>query len=431
MKPSPRPARPTPRASGSLAAQPLCPDPAQPLPAVFLKTPSWHANVFQKRIQRVDSRVRAGDWVAVYYGERELLGYGFYNPRSEIAVRMISTGDALPDETYFERLLASAVELRRNTLQLDAVTDAYRVVHAESDGFPGLVIDRFGDTLSAEAFSVGMFQRGEALLALLAKQLGTTHTIVQPSPQSLAQEGFLSEPLASPELPRQVTISEFGTRFRVRFEGGHKTGFFCDQRDNRRLLTQFCSEKSVLDLCCYTGGFAVQAKKLGNAAEVVGVDIDEEPLALARENANLNQVRVKFVQADAFAYMRDMLQLGRQYDVVILDPPKLIRSRAELEEGTRKHFDLNRLAMQLVKPGGLLLSCTCAGLLPGEEFLRLLYNASRQAGPLARPATATTTARHAPRGMQVLFRTGAAADHPVGAHCPETEYLHAEWMRKM
>lgn len=431
MKPTPRPARANPRPSGPQGAQPLCPNPAEPLPAVYVKSPSWHANVFQKRIERVDPRVRPGEWVAVYYGDRELLGYGFYNPRSEIALRMVRPGEALPDEAFFDDLLAQAVTLRRDTLKLDAVTDAYRVVHAESDGFPGLVIDRFGDTLSAEAFSVGMFQRAEELLARLALQLGTKHTIVQPSPQSLAQEGFLSEPLTSPELPRQVTIQEFGTRFRVRFEGGHKTGFFCDQRDNRRMLAQFCGDKSVLDLCCYTGGFAVQAKKLGQAAEVTGVDIDEEPLALARENANLNQVRVRFVQADAFAYMRDMLQIGRQYDVVVLDPPKLIRSRAELEEGTRKHFDLNRLAMQLVKPGGILVSCTCAGLLPGEEFLRLLYNASRQAGPLVRAATATTTARHAPRGMQVLFRTGAAADHPVGAHCPETEYLHAVWMRMM
>lgn len=429
MKPRPRPSRPAPPRSGPLAAQPLCPDPADALPAVYLRTPTPHQTIFQKRIAHVDHSARPGDWVAVYYDEHELLGYGLYNPRSEIAVRMIRWGEKLPDEAYWDELLDTAIALRRDVLKLDEVTDAYRVIHAESDGFPGLVVDRYGDTLSAEAFSVGMFQRAEALLARLAPKLGCRHTIVQTSPQSLPQEGFLADAIASPELPRQVTTQEFGTRFRVRFEGGHKTGFFCDQRDNRKLLAQFCPGKTVLDLCCYTGGFAVQAKKLGNAADVIGVDLDENPLELARENANLNQVRCKFVQADAFAYMRDMLQAGRKFDVVVLDPPKLIRSRAELEEGTRKHFDLNRLAMQLVKPGGMLLSCTCAGLLPNEEFLRLLYNASRQAGPLVTPATATTTARHAARTMQVLFRTGAAADHPVGAHCPETEYLHAVWMR--
>ena len=152
----------------------------------------------------------------------------------------------------------------------------------------------------------------------------------------------------------------------------------------------------MLDLCCYTGGFAVQAKKLGNAAEVTGVELDEAPLQLARENANLNQVRVNFVQSDAFAYMRDMLRNGRQYDVVVLDPPKLIRTRDELEDGRRKHFDLNRLAMQLVRPGGLFLSCTCSGLLDDAEFFKLLHSASRQAGELLGNARRLQTAPRRP-----------------------------------
>ena len=431
MKYSPPSSRSRQQVVNAGSPQPLCPDPKKPLPAVFLKTPTPHQTIFQKRVDHVDPSARPGDWVAVYHGDRELLGYGLFNPRSEIAVRMLRWGDALPDDAFWDELLDTAIALRKDTLKLDEVTNAYRVIHAESDGFPGLVIDRYGDVLSAEAFSLGMFQRAEQILARLAPRLGCKHTIVQTSPQSLPQEGFLADPIASPEFPRQVTIEEFGTRFRVRFEGGHKTGFFCDQRDNRKMLAQFCEGKTVLDLCCYTGGFAVQAKKLGKAAEVTGVDLDEEPLELARENANLNQVRCKFVQADAFAYMRDMLQIKRQFDVVVLDPPKLIRSRAELEEGTRKHFDLNRLAMQLVKPGGLLVSCTCAGLLPNEEFANLIVSATRQAGPLVTPATATTSARHAARTMQILFKTGASADHPVGAHCPETEYLHAVWMRML
>ncbi|HTN75151.1 MAG TPA: class I SAM-dependent rRNA methyltransferase, partial [Pirellulaceae bacterium] len=334
--------------SGAATTQLLCPDPSQPLPGAYLRSATNHPTIFQKRVDHVDSRARPGDWVAVYHGDRQLLGYGLFNPRSEISVRIVRWGSELPDDAFWDQLLDDAVALRRDTLKLDAVTDSYRVIHAESDGLPGLVVDKLGDTLSAEAFSIGMFHRAPQVLERLAKRLGTKHTIIQTSPQSLPQEGFSSEPITSPDLPQQVTIQEYGTRFRIRFEGGHKTGFFCDQRDNRRMLAQYCGGKSVLDLCCYTGGFAVQAKKLGNAGEVIGVDIDEEPLELARENANLNQVRVKFVQSDAFTYMRDMLQNGRKFDVVVLDPPKLIRSRAELDEGTRKHFDLNRLAMQLV-----------------------------------------------------------------------------------
>jgi 23S rRNA (cytosine1962-C5)-methyltransferase len=413
----------------NLAQRALSPDPVQSLPAIFVKTPSWHPLFYRKRIEKADDSARPGDLVAVYHTDHELLGYGIYNPRSEIALRMLRHGPELPDDQFWQQRLEQAVRLRRELLKLDEVTDAYRVIHAEADGLSGLVIDKLGDTLVAEAFGLGMFQRAEAILERLSPLCGTRHTLIQPGPMVLAQEGFSCEPIASPELPPQVTITEFGTRFRVPFEGGHKTGFFCDQRDNRRQLATFCEGRSVLDLCCYTGGFAIQAKRLGKAAEVTGVDLDEAPLQLARENANLNQVRVKFAQADAFAYMRDMLQNGRTYDVVVLDPPKLIRSRAEIEEGTRKHFDLNRLAMQLVSPGGLLLSCTCAGLLPQSEFLRLLYAAARQAGPPMSPATPDAPPRRAPRTMQVLAKTGAAPDHPIAANCPETEYLNAVWMR--
>jgi 23S rRNA (cytosine1962-C5)-methyltransferase len=273
-----------------------------------------------------------------------------------------------------------------------------------------------------------MYQRAPAILQRLAPMCDAKHTLIRTSPQFLSQEGCDPPEIQSEECPSQVTIQEYGTRFRVRFAGGHKTGFFCDQRENRRRLASFCEGKSVLDICCYTGGFAVQAKKLGNAADVTGVDLDETPLELARENANLNQVRVRFVQADAFPYMREMLRNGRQYDVVILDPPKLIRTRDELEEGTRKHFALNRLAMRLVKPGGLLLSCTCAGLLSEQEFIQLLVAAARQSGDEVEEATEESAARYAPRSMQFLAKSGAAADHPVISSCMETEYLKAAWM---
>lgn len=404
--------------------QPLSPDPTRPLPAVFLKSATNYPLIYRKRIERVEGKARPGDWVALYYDE-QLLAYGLYNPRSEIVVRVLRRGQDLPDDTFWRGLLARSVSLRRELLHLDDVTDAYRLIHAESDGCSGLVVDRYGDVLSAEAFSLGMHQRAAQILQRLHALVGTRHSLILPGPKMLAQEGLSVDAVASPELPSQVTITEFGTRFRVRFQGGHKTGFFCDQRENRRRLAEFSGGRTVLDLCCYTGGFAVQAKKLGLATEVIGVDLDEEPLRLARENANLNQVRVQFVQADVFAYMRDMLRNRRHFDIVVLDPPKLINSRAQLEEGTRKHFDLNRLAMQLVAPGGMLLSCTCSGLLPESEFLRLLYAAARQAGLPSDDGSP----RHLARELQVLARSGAAPDHPVAANCPETEYLHAVWMR--
>jgi 23S rRNA (cytosine1962-C5)-methyltransferase len=403
--------------------------PNDKLPAVCLKSVGLHPLVYRKRIARVDREAAAGDLVEVRDEQGGRAGYGLLNPNSELALRMLSRGDELPDEAWWRLQLEQAVKLRREILKLDDSADAYRFIHAEGDGLSGLVIDKLGDVLSVECFSVGMYQRAVAIVELLAPLVGTKHYLIRGGPATLAQEGFDAAEIASPELPRRVTIQEFGTRFRVDFEAGHKTGFFCDQRDNRRLLASFCKDKTVLDLCCYSGGFAIQAKKLGGAKEVIGVDLDAEPLELAKENANLNQVRVKFAQADAFAYIRDMMAGGRQFDVVVLDPPKLIRSRAELEEGTRKHFDLNRLAMRLVAPGGIMLSCTCAGLLSHDEFLRLIYASARQAGREIAPATAERGARHAVRQVQIFAKTGAAADHPVATNCPETEYLQAVFMR--
>jgi 23S rRNA (cytosine1962-C5)-methyltransferase len=399
------------------------------LPIVRLKSAGLHPLIYRKRIADVDRAAKQGDLVEVVDEERQRVGFGLFNPKSELSLRMLSRGNELPNQDWWRQRLAEAVTLRREMLRLDETTDAYRVIHAEADGLSGLMIDKLGDVLSAECFSVGMYQRAEAIVALLAPMLGTKHYLIRGGPATVAQEGFDAVDIASPELPQRITIQEFGTRFRVDFQAGHKTGFFCDQRENRRLLASFCKDKTVLDLCCYTGGFAIQAKKLGGASDVIGVDLDADPLELARQNANLNQVRVKFAQADAFAYIRDMSAADRTFDVVVLDPPKLIRSRAELEEGARKHFDLNRLAMRLVAPGGIMLSCTCAGLLSHDEFLRMIYASARQAGREIAPATAERGARHAPRHVQILTKCGAAADHPVATNCPETEYLQAVFMR--
>ncbi len=211
----------------------------------------------------------------------------------------------------------------------------------------------------------------------------------------------------------RVTIREHGVRYRVDVVEGHKTGFFCDQRENRLRLAQLARDATVLDLCCYTGGFGLCAAKLGKAREVCGVDLDAAAIAVARENANLNQVRVDFVFADAFTYMRQMLVNRRQFDVVVLDPPKLAASRLEYEDALRKYFDLNQLAAQMVRPGGVLLTCSCSGLVSREVFTDTVHRA----------------ARHAGRRLQMFDFTGAGPDHPVALVCPESAYLKALWLR--
>ena len=229
--------------------------------------------------------------------------------------------------------------------------------------------------------------------------MGTRHVRVHVDERIALAEDFPGRPLASPKLPPRVTIHEHGVRFRVLFEGSHKTGFFCDQRDNRRDLARFCADRSVLDVCCYTGGFGLHALVRGRAREVTGVDLDEKAIALARDNANANQVRPSLIHADAFGYMRQMAVNQPSFGVVVLDPPKLIPGRLDIPAGKRKYFDLNVLAMRLVEPGGLLLTCSCSGLLAAPEFLVLLRAAARKAG----------------RAAQVLAVTGAAPDHPVGS----------------
>jgi 23S rRNA (cytosine1962-C5)-methyltransferase len=178
-------------------------------------------------------------------------------------------------------------------------------------------------------------------------------------------------------------------------------------------LANLSPGQTVLDLCCYTGGFAIQAARLGHAASVTAVDLDEAAIEVARTNARLNGVSVRFVHVDVFQYLRDLIASGRRFAVVVLDPPKLIRNRSEVDSGTRKHLDLNRLAMQVVEDGGILVTCSCSGLLTATEFMRMLRTASHQAD----------------RSVQVLDRTGAAGDHPVHLDVSESEYLQAAWLR--
>jgi 23S rRNA (cytosine1962-C5)-methyltransferase len=208
-------------------------------------------------------------------------------------------------------------------------------------------------------------------------------------------------------------VSEHGVRFRVAPGSKHKTGFFADQRDNRRTLASYCAGKRVLDLCCNSGGFAVYAKALGKAEEVVGVDLDETALALARQNAALNQVRLRFVQADLFPWLRDAIGNGERFDVVVLDPAKQTRDREEVDVALKRYLDMNRLALQVVSPGGIFLSCSCTGLIGEADFLEMLRRAAWQAG----------------RTVQVVKIAGAGPDHPFYLHAQEGRYLKAVFCR--
>ncbi|MFO0839134.1 MAG: class I SAM-dependent rRNA methyltransferase [Phycisphaerae bacterium] len=402
-------------------------------PWIQLRSASRHPFIYQRMLADADERARPGDAVAVYDKSGSFFGRGLYNPRSQIALRMLTYADEPIDESFWRARIADAVALR-SSLRLPEVTDAYRLVHAEGDGLSGLVAERYADCIVLELFSLGVHQRGAMLARLLAEALGPPAAQDRPNRASprwrialradeeverregfrLAPEDLRAAALHTDDAPPQsVTIREHGVRYRVDVQTGHKTGFFCDQRDNRRRFAALCRDAQVLDLCCYSGGFGLCAKLLGAARDVTSVDLDEAAIAMARENANLNQARVEYVHADVFVYLRQMIANGRQFDVVVLDPPKLAYSREGLDEALAKYYDMNVLAASVVRPGGVMLTCSCSGLVSRDAFVDAVHRAARRAG----------------RRLQLFAFTGAAPDHPVMLDCPESAYLKAMWLR--
>ena len=385
----------------------------EPLPTVALKIErrSSHPWVFQKMVEKPAARIAPGSVVDVRDRSGQWVGRGFYNGHSRISLRLLTANPDEPiDAAFFARKLTAAISLRRDTLKLDAATDAYRLVHSEADGLSGLVIDRFGNTIVLEFFAAGMFKQRAAILDGLKAHYPEARFYWFAEEHVGKQESFDCRP---PEPPPPDVITEHGVKFRVAPGSKHKTGFFLDQRDNRRTLAAFCGGKRVLDLCCNSGGFSVYAKSLGGASEVVGVDLDETAIELAKQNARLNNAAVRYVQADLFPWLRDVVPNGERFDVVVLDPAKLTRDRESVDLALKKYCDMNRLALMAVTPGGIFLTCSCTGLVGEADFLESVRRAAWQAG----------------RQLQVLKVSGAGSDHPFLMSVPEGRYLKAVFAR--
>lgn len=381
-------------------------------PWVQLKFFSYHPTIYPTMIKSVSPEAKAGDIVNIYDKEGQIFGRGLYNPNARVPLRVFYHGTEQKGDDYFVELLHRAIDLRLNTLRLPEQTDAFRVIHSDGDTLSGLIVDKYADVLSVEVHSHGVYQRLQDWLKILHERLGTKREVVHVDDRIARMEGIKPKTVTEAP-PRAVKIRENGVRFEVDFEQGHKTGFFCDQRDNRLQLSKMVKDCRVLDLCCYTGGFSVSAAVNGGAREVTGVDLDEKAIAQAKRNANLNQARVDWAHCDAFSYARQMQRNGEKWDVVILDPPKFVLSREEFREGQVKYEDLNQLGISLVKPGGLLVTCSCSGLVSPENFEEFVIRAAhRQA-----------------RRLQFLDRTEAGPDHPVMSNCPESRYLKLLWAR--
>ena len=301
-------------------------------PWAQLKFVTFQPHIFPRMLGEVSSDAKPGDLVAVYDRNGQRMGAGLYNPLAKIPLRVVRHSAEPVGEEYFADALRRAVALRRDWLKLDEQSDAWHAVNSDGDGLSGLTVDRYGEVLYCEIVSLGVAQRLPQWLPLLHELCGTKHAHVHVDHDFGSLEGIRPSLLKdlTANAPAAVRIREHGVGFEVDFAQGHKTGFFCDHRDNRRRFAQLVAGARVLDLCCYTGGFALGAMVTGGAAEATGVDLDEVAVAQARRNQHLNRVpsaRLRCVHADAFAYARQMQTNGEQWDAVVLDPPKFVLTR--------------------------------------------------------------------------------------------------------
>ena len=378
---------------------------------IKLAYPPAGPNVFKRMLDRVPSG-EPGEVFKVFDKRGEFFGYAFYNPKSNIVLRIFSreARERFGIKEFLSEKLSRAAELRRTLALPREDTNAYRLVHDYGDGLPGLTVDVYNKEIVAEFYSIGFFRLREELKAVLLSLYPGFSVHFRASSYTQKMEGFaLEDEIAH----KKTRVKENGVIFEVNLSSGYKTGFFCDQRENRLYFSGFAAGKSVLDICSYTGGFGIYAKKLGGAEEVTCVELDPEADEQAKRNANLNSVRINNICADAFTYMRQMLELKRRYGMVVLDPYKLVSSREERDKGIFKYRDFNRIALSLVEEGGIFVTCSCSGMVSMDEFSFILRGAASNAG----------------RKVQILKKSGAGPDHPVAADYPEGEYLKCIFCR--
>jgi 23S rRNA (cytosine1962-C5)-methyltransferase len=349
-----------------------------------------------------------GSLVEVRGDEGHSFGLGYFNPGSLIAVRLLETpADTIVDRNFFAGRIARALALRNALF----ARPFYRLVHAEGDRLPGLIIDRFGDGCAVQITTVGMEALSESILQALDDVIAPATVVLRADAPVRSQEGLSSYVrVAKGETPHHPALEENGVRYFADPMGGQKTGWYFDQRDNRAFMAELAQGRSVLDLYCHSGGFAVLAARAG-AREVHGIDTSAPALALATDSAVANAVngKCRFLKADAMEELERLAGTNERFDIVICDPPPFARSRKDVEAGARAYRKLARLAARVVSPSGFLLLASCSHNMPADRF-----QAECAAG-IARAGRSATLIRTA----------GAGPDHPIHPALPETAYLKA------
>jgi len=367
---------------------------------------SGHPWVYQSEIDYIEGEFEPGDIVDVYNFRQRFIGRGYINPRSQIIVRFLTREQENIDREFFRRKIEAAWNYRKKFLD---EPEYCRLIFAEADFLPALIVDKFGPYMVIQTLALGMDQYKDMIVSLL-DELFTPEGIYERNDVSVRKlegleqcKGFLKG-----NFPTTIKVMENGLPFWADVENGQKTGFFYDQRENRRFLKHFVQGAEVLDCFCHTGSFSIHAAIYG-AAAVTGIDISSQAIELAEKNAALNGVedRCHFQTANAFDFLRSLSDGGPKYDVVILDPPAFTKSRSNIEGAVRGYKEINLRGLKLLRPGGFLVTCSCSYHMDRDLFSAVVVDAARDAKRIIR---------------QVDYRS-QAKDHPVLPSAPETSYL--------
>lgn len=365
-----------------------------------------HLWVYAGHVQEVKGEPVAGDLVDLYTHAGRFSGRGFFNPHSKIRVRVLTFQEEPIDEGFWAARLEEAVRLRERVV---SGTNAYRIVHGESDLLPGLIVDRYGGLLVVQTLAFGMDRRKDLLADLLSSRTGAQGVYLRNDAKSRALEGLpLERRFLRGQGPTTVEIYERDARFVVDVERGQKTGWFCDQRENRLAVASLARGLEVLDVFCHTGAFGIQAA-LHGARSVLGLDVSRDALVLAREHAVLNKVEqvCTYREADAFEELPKLERTGRRYDLAVLDPPAFARSKQAVTHALAGYKELNRRALRLVRSQGFLVSCSCSHYVGEQDLWKTVLSAARDAR----------------RRVRLIESRSQSRDHPVLASMPETRYL--------
>jgi len=373
-----------------------------------------HPWIFSGAIERAEGDAQVASVANVFDCKKNWLARGFYNPKSQLRVRVLTWQEEAIDASFFSSRLSRALAFRVE--QLNGPTNAYRLCNGEGDFLPGLIVDRYADYCVCQFFTAGMeLFKDEVIAALVA--LTSAKGIFERSEGRVREEEGLAAStglLAGETPPESIQIEEHGKKFLVDVRHGQKTGFFLDQRDSRALVTKLARNRTVLNCFSYTGGFSVYAFT-GGAKEVVTFDSSHPALELAEQNLDLNGLADRpgeLIKGDAFAYLKELEQ---RFDMIILDPPSLAHRRRDIDAATGAYKFLNLHALKHLNPGGLLLSFSCSQHLSPDLFQKVVFGAAVDAG----------------RKVAVIRRLGHPLDHPVSLHHPEAEYLKGLALRAL